>query len=91
MVGWLDGDGFGEFLTVWQVSSLGLQESEALVDTSKRGQSGSREVVRPDSGSKTYTASSKFFSAIALFPKALSSSALMMYCVYGIINELGLE
>lgn len=82
MVGWLDGDGFGEFLTVWQVSWLGLEESYACGGTGKQGKSGSREVVGPGSGSKTYTASSKFFSAIALFPKALSSSALMMNLMF---------
>jgi hypothetical protein len=82
VVGWLDGDGFGEFLTVWQVSWLGLQESYARGGTSKRRQSGSLEIVGPGSGSKTYTASSKFFSAIALFPKALSSSALMMNLMF---------
>ena len=87
MVCWINGNGLGEFLPVLKLAIFDLV---ILAEVEMRCMENDLALtdVRPGPTGKTYTASSKFFSAIALFPKALSSSALMMDRVYGIEKDV---
>jgi hypothetical protein len=72
VVFWFNGDGLGEFSASKNIS-YGFGKTPKLVGNTSLAQylrGGVMENV-------TYTASSKFFSAIALLPSAFSASAMM--------------